>query len=72
MAFTENFARHKWMRQARSDSFSQDSCANSDLMTLAEARKATFDVGSGYPLANALPFLSSGSLEKFFIKGVVP
>ena len=41
VAFTKNSSRHKRMRQASSDSSSPDSCAISNLMTLARAGKVT-------------------------------
>ena len=41
MAFIENSSRRKRMRQARSDSSSHDSCAISDQMILARAKKVT-------------------------------
>ena len=41
MAFAKNSYRQRWMRQAKSDTSSHDSCATSDLMTSAEARKVT-------------------------------
>ena len=37
MAFTDNSSGQRWIRQARSDSYSYDSCATFDLMTSAGA-----------------------------------
>ena len=38
---------------------------------LSRSWKSDPDVGNRHPLANKLPFLSSGSLEKFLVRGVV-
>ena len=49
MAFTENSSGQRRMRQARSDSSSHDSCAASNLMTSAEAKKVTLMWGIEIP-----------------------
>ena len=49
MAFSENSSRHKWMREARSDSSSHDSCAVSNLMTSGGAEKVTLMWGIDIP-----------------------
>ena len=74
MAFIENYSGHKQIRQVRFDSL-HGSCAISNMMTSTGVKRDP-NMGNGHPLANllanALPFLSSVSLEKFFIEGVIP
>ena len=70
MAIIENYSGHKQIRQVRSDSL-HGSCAISNMMTSTGVERDP-NMGNEHPLASALPFLSFGNLEMFFIEKVVP